>query len=451
VNDFGNAAGGVYQAGDLAEDPYLGIDPAAVHAANGVFNAGNHRYWRIAFFPAPAMASGAPGPLAGWQYGDLTNPNGGAAWMVQPVVHHGATSRAYYAGRQGGGDAVVWAISNVLQPGQQIARRAVTVTPWHKPVDAPQQGSTDLIRMTRLSTHVLKATFRKGSLHLVTNDAQNWFGDGLLSSIRLLRMDVSGFPLIPSAGFVDRRFGMNHPTEDDRGARVHYAWPAVAVNGAGDMVVVYSRSGSTLFPEARYSAYFANEADIRHSRRLREGEGPYDIPFWGSPVLPWGETAGASPDPYDNEAVWMCHQYASHSAGPFGNHDLWVGKVLGEPVSDVAVYAIREDSGPPIGGGGMPIDAPYTIRNEGDGPFDGVTVEIFIVGEDGRRILVSTTEQPGLAPGEEARVKGTFVIPEGTPEGRYQIVIIADSANRITEYSEDNNVGALPLLVTESR
>jgi len=449
VNDFGNPAGGVYQAGDLAEDPYVGIDPAAVHTANGVFNAGSHRYWRIAFFPAALMASGTPGPLAGWQYGDLKNPNGGAAWMVQPVVHHGPTSRAYYAGRQGGGDAVVWAISNVLQPGQQIARTAVAMTAWNKPVNAPQQGSADLIRMNRLGTAVLKATFRNGWLHLVTNDAENWFGDGMLSSIRLARMDVTGFPTIPtSGGFIDRRFGMNHPTEDDPKARVHYAWPAVAVNGAGDMIVVYGRSGSTLFPEARYSAYFPNEGDIRHSRLLREGDGPYDIPFWASPVLPWGETAGASPDPYDNEAVWMCHQYASHSSAPLGNHDLWVGKVLGEQVIDVAVYAIREESDPPTGGGGMPWEIAYRARNEGDGPVTAIPITVYLVGADGGRVQVSASELRGLAPGEETLVRETITIPRGTPAGRYQILIVADEANGIPEYSETNNVGALPLLVT---
>jgi len=178
---------------------------------------------------------------------------------------------------------------------------------------------------------------------------------------------------------------------------------------------VYSRSGSTLFPEARYSAYFANEADIRHSRRLREGDAPYDIPFWGGPVLPWGETAGAAPDPYDDEAVWMCHQYASQSPAPLGNHELWVGKVLGEPVSDIAVYAIREESDPPTGSGGMPVDIRYTVRNEGDGPVSAVPIAVFIVGADGARVQVSAREQRGLEPGEEALVRETVAIPPGTP------------------------------------
>jgi hypothetical protein len=451
VNDFGNTGGSVYQAGDLAEDPFIGIDADAIHQANGVFNAGNHRYWRIAFFPATPMANGVAGPLAGWQYGDLQNPNGGAAWMVQPVVHHGSSTRAYYASRQGQGQAVVWAITNVLQPGQQIARTAVAMTPWNKPVNAPQKNSPDLIRMNRLGTAVLKATYRDGWLHLVTNDAQNWFGDGMLSSLRLVRLDVSGFPFIPtSGGFIDRRFGKNHPNEDPPDAHVHYAWPAVAVNKDGNMVVVYSRSGSTLFPEARFSAYMNGDADILSSRRLREGEGPYDIPGWINPVLPWGETAGASVDPFDDVAVWMAHQYSSHSGGALGNHDIWVGKVFGEQTADVTLFAAIRESGPPlVGGGGMPADILYRMRNEGDGLFEAVTVQIFIVGEDGRRVLVSTTQQRGLAPGEQRRVIETIVIPRETAPGSYQVLIVADPDNRIAEYSETNNTANFPLLVTE--
>jgi hypothetical protein len=450
VSQFGHVNGSVYQAGDIAEEPFIGIDEDAFHQANGVFNSGTRRYWRITFFPAATMAAGVAGPIAGRQYSDLKNPNGGAAWMVQPVVHHGPTSRSYYASRQGGSDAVVWAVSNPLEPGEQIDRTAVTLTAWNSPVNAPQDGSTDLIRMNRLGTAVLKATYRGGWLHLVTNDAENWFGDGMLSSIRLARMDVSGFPVIPTGpGFVDVRFGKNHPF-DQRGAHMHYAWPSLAVNKDGDMVTVYSRSGDTIFPEARYSAYFISEGQLRRSRELKQGEAAYDIPFYGGTVLPWGETAGASVDPYDDTAVWMVHQYASQNGGWLGNHELWVGKVLGELAADVAVYAIREESDPPtVGGGGMPVDILYRVRNEGDGPFDAVTVEIFIVGDDGRRVLVSTTEQSGLAPGEEARVKETIVIPAGTPAGRYQILIVADPASRITEYSEENNTASLPLLVTE--
>jgi hypothetical protein len=451
VNDFGNPAGSVYQAGDLAEEPFLGIDPIAIQQANGVFNSGNHRYWRIAFFPAAAMAAGTPGPLAGWQYGDLKNPNGGAAWMVQPVVHHGATTRAYYTSRQGTSQAVVWAVSNPFQPGQQLTRVAVTMpSAWNTPVNAPQAGSPDIIRMNRLGTSVLKADYRNGWLHLVTNDAKNWFGDGMLSSIRLVRMDVTGYPFIPtSGGFINRVVGQNDGIDDPSDAHIHYAWPAVAVNASGHMVTVFSRSGAGLFPEARYSAYFSNESDMRASRVLKAGEAPYAIPGL-SGLLPWGETAGASVDPYDDKAVWMTHQYSSADPGALGNHDLWVGKVLGGQVIDIFVQAIRE-SDPPEGGPGMPVDIVYQLRNEGDGLAESIPVEVFLVGEDGRRVLLSATEQKGLEPGTETLVRETVVIPRDTAPGHYQIRIVADPANRNPEYSEDNNAADVPLLVTEAR
>jgi len=67
-----------------------------------------------------------------------------------------------------------------------------------------------------------------------------------------------------------------------------YGWPALEVNNKGDAVIVYARSGTSIYAEARYSAYFSTDADIRSSDRLKKGE--ETVPS-GKPIR-WGDTAG---------------------------------------------------------------------------------------------------------------------------------------------------------------
>ena len=124
-----------------------------------------------------------------------------------------------------------------------------------------------------------------------------------------------------TAGFLDHTFGKNAP-EDAPGDLVSYELPALAVNKNGVMVMVYGRVGVTtqtpLFPEARYSVYYPNEARQRRSRLLQKGD-----------FLPTfvhdGETketarhyvdkkvidyASAVVDPRDDLTVWMIHKFA---------------------------------------------------------------------------------------------------------------------------------------------
>jgi hypothetical protein len=111
---------------------------------------------------------------------------------------------------------------------------------------------------------------------------------------------------------------------------VYYAWAAVEINKNHDMVVVYARSGQTLYPEVRFSLYEDTGPDIRPSRLLKAGEATYVRGSDASP-LAWGDTAGASVDPSDDTAIWIAQQYARNpSSGPTnnGNWDIWVGKVV---------------------------------------------------------------------------------------------------------------------------
>ncbi len=203
--------------------------------------------------------------------------------------------------------------------------------PYNAPGKAPQKGSQATIYMDNLGTDILKAVYRDGKLYVVGNDAQDWFAPKqFISSVRLVRLSVTTFPNIPTEGnpsYINRRFGKNG-VGDQPNDQVYYGWPAIEVNKNKDMVIVYARSGMTLFPEVRYSTFFDKESDLRFSRLLQAGGAPYGPPCVGPgpcPVLRWGDTAGAAVDPADDTAIWVAQQFAN----AIGGWDIWVGKIFG--------------------------------------------------------------------------------------------------------------------------
>ena len=331
----------VFQIGDSADYPILGVDPVAFYQTNAVNNNG-FRYWRVVFFPAADMANGLPGPsIQGWQFWGWPNPDGSQVSRIQPVVHHGLTSRTYFATRFGVDRVLIWTLADPLGPAQRLTRVIVQVARFGSPTPAPQRTPPGGVLPKPIETRnfgsdILKAIYRSDRLYLVANDARDWDNRGeVLTSVRFLRLNVARyFPnLAPSVGVeVDRVFGARSQVDDPPGAYAHYAWPAVEVTERGDAAVVYSRSGVSLYPEIRYSAYYANDPDIRPSRLVKAGEDAYAVTYSGydPPTWAWADLAGASADPADHSAVWLAHEYAvarTPTTSPNGNFGVWVGKV----------------------------------------------------------------------------------------------------------------------------
>jgi PASTA domain-containing protein len=339
VANDGLANDPIFRPGDGGDYCSLGVDTKAFLETNGVKNVitDEYRYWFVNAVPADSLAAGVA--ANGSRHFDLTNPDGTPAGLIQPAVHHGPNPRTYLASRfldASNRQILVWSITNLFQPDELVTRAEVTLRPFGPTHNfAPQAGSSQRIQMDNLGSDVLKAVFRSDRLYLVTHDGVDWFSDGrVLSSVRLIRLNLTNYPNIPlneASGLIDRTFGANNVFTDQPTDHVHYGWPALEVNKFGDMVVVFARSGSTIFPEARLSTRFASEADIRPSRLLKPGEVPFGLDYpetTGINQLRWGDTAGASVDPADDTAIWVTQAYASdHRSFQHNNWAVWVGKL----------------------------------------------------------------------------------------------------------------------------
>ena len=329
----GQANSSIWQPGDAPDYPTIGIDKVAVTITHSVASA-NRKYWRLITFPADPFAAGQF--QNGWEFWDLKNPDGSAMGLTAPAVHHGspAGGRSYWLGRQGSDEIVVWAITHPFDNARHVEAVAVkSAWGFSAPVEGQQKGSTKVIKFTNLGTSVLKAVYRNGFLHMVTNDAHDWGGIGKVrTSIHYLRLPISEWPKVPAppaSGGVDRVFGGGNPNEELGGLK-HYGWAAVEANKDGDAIIGYARTGEQLYPEVRASLYKANENDIRPSRQVKAGDKSADNPNYpaANAILPWGDTSGASVDPSDDIGIWIAQEYASNTANGNGNYDIWVAKFL---------------------------------------------------------------------------------------------------------------------------
>ncbi len=331
-----NTGRATYQSGDQSDYPSLGVDKDAIYITNKVCNGGaplggtgcTFRYWHVYWANATQMSIGAPGSsLIGGDY--LYFPPANAPGLVQPVVYSrglipGDPPRAYFVSQLSATQIRIWGLTNPLT-NPQMTSQDINVGEFTTPVDARQLGSNLPIRMTNLGNQPLKAVYRNGFLWIVFTDASTWGQtDGPFTSVRLVKLGVTQFPNIDTStdpGFRDLTFEGRNP-DDPQSFYYGYGWPAVEVNLVGEAVVVYSRSGSHIWPEVRYSVLYPLEADMRSSRLLKLGESNYtafcDTACWMS-----GDTGGASADP-DGVSVWIAHAYAKSN-----NFQIWVGKVFG--------------------------------------------------------------------------------------------------------------------------
>ncbi len=153
--------------------------------------------------------------------------------------------------------------------------------------------------------------------------------------IRYVRIPLSlsnaGLNASKGNGYLHWGFGRN-AVEDDPSDLVSYEEPSIAINKKGDFLMGYGRTGvktkNVLYPEARYTIYYANEDEHRRSRVLHKGESLPTSVHEGETVATVKSHAdylhysAASPDPLDN-SFWIIHVYA----GPNKSYRVVAGKI----------------------------------------------------------------------------------------------------------------------------
>lgn len=310
-----------------------------------------------------------------------------------------------------------------------------------------------------------KAVIRDDRLYTVFGNCRKWGGGSWCApSLRHMSVDLSEWPSTiptpPSASWYrDRTFGGLNVFDDPPGAVNAYGWPAVDVNVDGHVVISYQRSGAALFPEARFSAWYAGQADIHSSFLLKEGE--YSLGT-ESQIGPVGklDITGSAVDPFYEQSVWIVQAYAYQSGfppDPKGSYRLRVGKVFGSLHPDLIITGFKfgnldiNSSGAvtsPFQPGDL-VNLSVTIRNQGDGAtsFPQVAQVVVVLSEDKE---FSSSDTPvaqftlgGIPAGKEVVGVVQKVPLPAIPPSSYYVLAVVDPVGLINEYSETNNSAGL--------
>jgi hypothetical protein len=271
---------------------------------------------------------------------------------------------------------------------------------------------------------------------LTFQDCKLLVGGACSSAVRALVLDLDTIGnSVFGAVFKDRTLMLSDPS---------YGNPAIEVNKLGDAVVVYSRSGTSTFLQARYTALFHGDYEISPGFILKAG----NFPFGGnatadSPASVLNlDTGGIAVDPFDHEGIWMAHAY-SYKKGSTGRVDTAIGKVFGKNYADIA---IDPDVLFPAGASaGKRIHIVIHIGNGGDGRSRRLEGRVYLRPKRSARTAIGSFEVPALAPGAHRRIRAAVELPKRLRTGAYDLEVVLPASGK--EYSTKNNVASLTLHV----
>ena len=188
----------------------------------------------------------------------------------------------------------------------------VDITPTAPPPGARQGPSAPLLATNDDAFE--SAVVSNGNLWLAGNDACLVPIDSTpRSCVRLIQLSLTGTP------------GLLQDVDLGQAASFMF-FPALSINPAGDMVVVFTKSGDASFAGVFASGQPAiGPGTFAPQRAIQVGTGAYSCGSCGDPSFNgnrWGDYSGAARDPVSGD-VWVAGEYATTTTGPGPTNSDW--------------------------------------------------------------------------------------------------------------------------------
>ncbi|MCH8963377.1 MAG: hypothetical protein IIB58_00330 [Planctomycetes bacterium] len=226
---------------------------------------------------------------------------------LHPAHTYGTPGVQYFV------DTDVWAALRISQLEGPLTDPTLTVLgsvavpSFLPPPNAPALGSTHPISVgSGAGARLQMAVFRDGSLWTAHTVSQNG-----RAACRWYELDPANLTLIQSGT-------VGHPS-------LHYYYPSIMVNSAGDAVMSFSGSDATQYVATYFTGRRADDAvgQMAAAVLLKEGEAPYTVLDTNGRNR-WGDYSYTTLDPSDQLTFWTLQEYAESPENIWGT---WVGQL----------------------------------------------------------------------------------------------------------------------------
>jgi len=252
---------------------------------------------------------------------------------------------------------------------------------------------------------------------------------------------------------------IDDPTATSSNGGKWYAYPHIAVNLAGDILVGYSQFSSAQYPSAGYS--FHDHTDPAGTMRdpliYKAGEDYYHKDFGGGRNR-WGDFSKAQVDPSDDMTLWVLDEYAKArvntddgSTGSNGSRwsSWWASVTPGATSFTITASAgangsISPSGAVPVASGGS---ATFTITPDAGYGVADVLVDGSSVGAVTSYSFNNVTSAHTIA---ASFVDATAPTVQVTGPAGGAVVIIGDNATLSWQASDNVGVTAIDLLLSRS-
>ena len=225
-------------------------------------------------------------------------------FTIQPAHSLSSTTTLYMAAvaYNSATSIRVWSVNGVPGVGAGVTVPVPTanfaISTLTSPPDAKQLGTSTLIQTN--DNRLLDTVYRDGKLWVSANSACVPSGETSTRACLRLIQFTKGSGLAKAQDF---DFGL---------PGVYYYYPAIQIDGGGNLVSVFSGSSTLAFA----GVYASGQRSIDGTNSfqtpvlIKDGENSYN-PFANR----WGDYSGASIDPTDSTKVWVAGEYAASQGG----------------------------------------------------------------------------------------------------------------------------------------
>ena len=293
---FNAMVDGATATDNWADYPGLGIDSQAIYLTANMFAfGGGFKYAKLRVIPKAGPYSGGAAPFH--DFVRLKDADGQLSFTVTPCHTFGAPQVEYLVNSSfpSGSQLTLWQVTTPASGTPTLTRSSVAVSPYSLPPNAQQKGGGTALNTGDI--RVLHAVFRGDSVWTVLTTAHNWGAGANRAAIHWLQIRGATGALVQEGIYGN--------------SSKHYFYPAACPDNNGNLLMVFSRSGSTEFAQSRHTGRRASDAlgKLQTSALIKAGTANYKA-LDGGGRNRWGDYAGVAADPANNRAVWFYSMHA---------------------------------------------------------------------------------------------------------------------------------------------